>query len=881
MFKLKNFSSKLSLLIAIIISTSVISYAQIPTLVFPESNTNCVEKNVTFKWNYFATATAYVLKVSELSDFSALTLEENIVDTNIYYFNNLAYNKKYYWKIIAYTPLGEKESNVSNFTTHPVPAILIAPQNDLICADTNVVFKWNFNNVISYRLQVSEDPTFATTFVDKTNISDTTYNLRINKFNKMIYWRVASATPTCAFAWSEVSHFKLKVPAPTAIFPTDKAKGATSFSSTPFDVNFKWHPVEGAINYNLVVSKKIDFSTIHFEINTADTFALMNLGMAYDSLYYWKLKCTTNVCISYYSDIQRFYTPHPQAVLVSPINEQTCIQLNNFQFKWNPIQNTTGYRLQVSDTLSFSRLEIDTMVTDATTALLKLKKLNSQYYWRLRADDARNNGLWSNISSFVTTFRPSNLLSPSNGKLGSSNNVNFAWEAFDTNHRYHLQVSEIADFSTRLLDTAGLKNANFNTHIADKNKTFYWRVRTSKDECFSDWSNVFTFKTIISSPILELPANRAQKVSTLAVFNWSDVTDAVTYDIELSKDSTFAIIDRYKREILGSTMTFAGQPFAEKQKYFWRVRAVNAEGKSEWSAVFSFTTGVMIVEAPKLYYPYNEMIKTPITVSMLWFDIAKADSFEIQIAKSKDFSIKVIEAVVADTTYEFKTTENYQEYFWRVRAINEGGASDWSSIWEFRSIAAMPSAVPTLILPANDAKDTPHYEKLTFSEVSNALSYHVQLSKSNDFSGTNVVEDNRYVKSTFFLTQKLDNFTTYYWRVKAWNEAGDSEWSEVRKFTTYDVVSVYETAETVFGSSVNPNPASNSANIRFTLAENADVSIAIITSNGVFVDELINSHFGNGIHQLEINTSKYSAGVYYYLINNGKKNAIGKLVIVK
>lgn len=881
MFNFKNVAVQFALIVAIVISSAVLSYSQNPTLVFPENNTNCVEKNVTFKWNYLATATAYVLKVSELSDFSALVVEENVPDTNIYFVNNLNYNKKYYWKVIAYTPLGEKESNVSNFTTHPTPPVLIAPQNDLICADTNVVFKWNFNNVISYRLQVSEDPTFATTFVDKTNISDTSYYLKINKFNKVIYWRVAAATQSCAFAWSEVNHFKLKVPSPNAIFPTDKAKGATSFASTPFDVKFKWNKVADAINYNLVVSKKIDFSTILFEVNTADTTALINLGMAYDTLYYWKLKCTTNVCISYYSDVYRFYTPHPKPVLVSPVNEQTCIQLNNFTFKWNPIQNTTGYRLQVSDTLSFSRVEIDTLVADATSAMLKLKKLNALYYWRLRADDARNNGLWSDTYSFVTTFRAPNLLTPANNKVGSANLINFAWEQFDTNHRYHLQVSATADFATRVLDTNGLKNANFNYFIGDKNKVFYWRIRVSKGECFSDWSSPYSFKTIISSPVLELPANRAQKVSTLAVFDWSDVVDAVTYDIEISKDSAFAVIDRYKREIIGSTMTFAGEPFAEKQKYFWRVRAVNAEGKSDWSAIFSFTTGVMIAEVPKLYYPFNEMIKTPLTVSMLWYDVAKADSFEIHIAKTKDFSIKVAEAVVADTTYQFKTTENYEDFYWRVRSINQGGASNWSNAWSFRSIAALPSGIPKLLLPANDAKETPHYEKLSWEEISNALSYHVQLSKANDFSAANLVEENKYVKTPLFLTQKLENLTTYYWRVKAWNEAGESEWSEVRKFTTLDLVSVYEPASLVFGAVINPNPVSNTTNLSFSISEESNISIKLVSSNGIVLKEVVNQHYGIGVHQLELNLVEYSAGIYYYLIDNGKKNAIGRIVIVR
>ncbi len=879
-FNKKSRQRIIAITISMLFATFLVN-AQIPNLVYPNNNSTCVEKNVSFMWDKLATATGYRLVIADVSDFSNILAEENVADTNVFNYSLPTYNKKYYWKILAFTPNGDKESNVWNFTTHNTPPNLVSPANNLICADTNITFKWNFSTVISYRLQVSEDPTFKTTFVDKNNISDTSYKLKLPKFNTKYYWRVASTTPSCAFAWSETNNLQTKVPAPVAIYPTDKAKGATTFNVTPFQLKFLWHKVASATNYNLQISKKSDFSVLVFDLNTVDTNLQVNLGTEYDSLYYWKLKTTTANCESYFSEPNRFYTPHPKAVLVSPIDEENCIKLHDNEFKWNPIQNTTGYKLQISDSMNFAVIELDTIVQGATVASVNLKKNNNKYYYRLRADDARNNGLWSNVQSFQTTFRPPNLVSPAKNKTGVPKIVTFNWEGFDTNYRYQLQIAKINDFSEILLDTNGLKSNTFSVQIIEKNTTFVWRVRTVKAGCYSDWSAIYSFKTLIPAPELTTPANRASKVSVLVVFDWTDVTDATSYDIEISQDSTFTVIDKFRRDVPVSTLTFAGEPLKEKTKYFWHTRSVNLEGKSEWSSVFSFTTGVMTAPTPKLLYPYNEMVKTPLVVDMLWFDVANADSFEIQIAKDEDFTIKAAEAVVTDSTYKFTALDNFTQYYWKLRAINEGGTSSWSDVWTFRSIAAMPNGIPQLILPADNAINTEYSVKLSWSEISNAYAYQVQVSKTNDFSVANLVDDNKLVKNTYYYTPKLDNNTSYFWRVKPYNEAGEGEWSSVRKFTTYDVVSVNESAKLLFDASVNPNPANVTSTLTFKLPEDSNVKINLITPDGRIISELANRVFASGIHNIDLKLNSISSGTYFYSIETNNKFAIGQFVISK
>ena len=88
--------------------------------------------------------------------------------------------------------------------------------------------------------------------------------------------------------------------------------------------------------------------------------------------------------------------------------------------------------------------------------------------------------------------------------------------------------------------------------------------------------------------------------------------------------------------------------------------------------------------------------------------------------------------------------------------------------------------VPTLLRPASNG--TVSGNRLTFlwSNSSNAIGYQLQVSKASDFSS--------YVYNTSQLStaqmMNLPGTTTYYWRVRAINQAGMSAWSTVGTFRT-------------------------------------------------------------------------------------------------
>ena len=123
--------------------------------------------------------------------------------------------------------------------------------------------------------------------------------------------------------------------------------------------------------------------------------------------------------------------------------------------------------------------------------------------------------------------------------------------------------------------------------------------------------------------------------------------------------------------------------------------------------------------------------------------------------------------------------------FWRVRANGAHGSGDWSRVRHFFS--ANPPGVPVLVSPANNATVTSNQPTLDWNDSSPAADYYeVQISTVSTFAtflGRGF--SGRSYQSNYTPQAALSPGTTYHWRVRAVNAAGQfSTWSAGRSFTT-------------------------------------------------------------------------------------------------
>ena len=84
------------------------------------------------------------------------------------------------------------------------------------------------------------------------------------------------------------------------------------------------------------------------------------------------------------------------------------------------------------------------------------------------------------------------------------------------------------------------------------------------------------------------PADGALDVARAPTLSWQDLPDASVYDLEIATDPAFTYVT-YART-LGQASHVVEENLDADQQYFWRVRAANGCGESDFSATFNFTT---------------------------------------------------------------------------------------------------------------------------------------------------------------------------------------------------------------------------------------------------------------------------------------------------
>ncbi|MCC5914775.1 MAG: PQQ-dependent sugar dehydrogenase, partial [Balneolaceae bacterium] len=186
-----------------------------------------------------------------------------------------------------------------------------------------------------------------------------------------------------------------------------------------------------------------------------------------------------------------------------------------------------------------------------------------------------------------------------------------------------------------------------------------------------------------------------------------------------------------------------------------------------------------------LIAPEDEAVDVPIDPTLSWEEVSEGESYRVQVSGDPEFDGLVVdESDLTETEFGVEGLDYETTYFWRVRASNEAGDGEWSEAWSFATEdePLSPPGVVSLFAPEDEAVDVSIDPTLSWEEVSEVESYRVQVAGDPEFD--DLVVDESDLTETEFEVEGLDYETTYFWRVRASNEAGDGEWSEAWSFAT-------------------------------------------------------------------------------------------------
>ena len=264
---------------------------------------------------------------------------------------------------------------------------------------------------------------------------------------------------------------------------------------------------------------------------------------------------------------------------------------------------------------------------------------------------------------------------------------------------------------------------------------------------------------------------------------WNTTSTATNYELQAATDTGFT--QKIIPDDTTLTDTFKNVTgLLNSTQYYWRVRAKNIGGWSNWSARWSFATIIAAPIAPLLMLPPNGSVNQPVSPALFWNTASTATNYDLQVATDTGFAQKVVpdDTTMTDTFKNVTGLLNSTTYYWRVRSKNIGGWSGWSTVWNFTTIIAAPAA-PLLVTPANGSLNEPVSPVLYWNTSNTATNYDLQVATDPGFA-QKIIPDDTTLTDTFKNVTGLLNSTQYYWRVRAKNIGGWSGWSSVWSFKT-------------------------------------------------------------------------------------------------
>jgi len=170
------------------------------------------------------------------------------------------------------------------------------------------------------------------------------------------------------------------------------------------------------------------------------------------------------------------------------------------------------------------------------------------------------------------------------------------------------------------------------------------------------------------------------QVPYLSINNTGSSNDKfISYDDEMS---CFEKIQYIKQKAIGGIMIF-------ELGGGWRPSAPIPDPLLQTVKKALSESSLSIPNAPTLLQPLNYTTNVPTNPILTWNPSAGADSYAVQISDNPSFSVLFLyQTGIQSTSLSITGLSSSKTYYWRVRAMNTAGSSDWSEIRTFTTLSA-------------------------------------------------------------------------------------------------------------------------------------------------------------------------------------------------
>lgn len=296
----------------------------------------------------------------------------------------------------------------------------------------------------------------------------------------------------------------------------------------------------------------------------------------------------------------------------------------------------------------------------------------------------------------------------------------------------------------------------------------YWHGVAALDRYGNEWamgatSNMPPSETV-KAVTLTSPA-AGETVSIGCSFNWNDPASANSFDLQISKDKTFASgVTTYNVKTTSYYVDLT--TLSTSSTYYWRVishKDAYIDGTSEVRSFY--------IPAPETLTPVTltspaDGVHAATSQTFTWNDPTGVNSYEFQISTDKNFGSNVTKYTTPATSYTIDMTAltPATTYYWRVISRKKGYLDGVSAVRSVYNPGPEQLTPVTLVSPTAGEQATSDNVTFVWRDNVASDSYTLQICGNTDF-GTGTKEYNTDAKSYTVNLSGLNYSTPYYWRV--------------------------------------------------------------------------------------------------------------------
>ena len=762
--------------------------------------------SVSLSWGKSGTATVSSYQVG--INLGSSTSWRYVGTATTYTASGLASQTTYKFMVKADTSAGTIYSNAVYATPTNQATVPAAPSSlAAVAASSNQIdLTWqdNSSNETGFKVERASSSAGPYAEIGQTTAGDTTYSDTGLVAGSLYYYRI------CAFNSAGNSAYSNTVYATTPAAPPAAPSGLAATAASSTQINLTWTD-----NSNNETAFRIERSPSPggaFALLTtvgANVTTYANTGLAAETTYYYRVCATNSTGQSAYSATAGATTLAGAPAAPSGLTA-TAVSSSKIKLAWQDnSSNETGFNIERASAAGGPYTKIGSVGAGVKSYSDTGLPPAATRHYRVQSFNAAGGSAYSASASATThdvaPAAPSGLVAAAVSESqinlawtdNSSNETGFRVERFVATSGTYVQLGIVASNVTSYSDS-GL----------DAGKSYCYRVCAVGTAGASAYAGPAC--GTLPEPLPQPPTNLAAAVvsSTRIDLSWTDNSSNET-GFRIERGSAAAGPFAQIALVQAGVNSYADSSLIPATTYYYRVCAYGAAGDSAFAGPVNATTSDTVPAAPS---SLGAAAASSTQINLTWVDNSTNESgFKIQRSASSGGPYTQIATVGAGvTSYSNTGLSPATTYYYRVCAYNWAGDSAYAGPVSATTPAQPPSAPTGLTATAVSASQI----NLAWTDnSSNESGFKILRSTLADGPFSQIATVG--VGVTSYANTGLAESVTYYYRVCAYNSAGDSGYAGPASATTLGTVPAAPTnlsATAASSSQINLSWTDNSTN---------------------------------------------------------------------